>query len=65
MSRGHGLSLVALFPCLCQLGLFVAMDGSHVTELIIPSTYLLMGAGRPVLFVSGFPAPSVSTEWRR
>ena len=43
----------------------MAMDVGQVTDLIIPSTYLLMGAGRPVLFVSGFPAPSVSTEWRR
>ena len=41
------------------------MDGSHITDLIIPSTYLLMGARRPVLFVPWFPTLSVSTAWRR
>ena len=60
-SAANGASLA----CLCQLGLFDTMDGSHVTDLIIPSTYLLMGAGRPVLFVSWFPALSVLTAWRR
>ena len=63
--RPTGLAWLYCFPCLCQLVLFDAMDGSHVTDLVIPSTYLLMGAGRPVLFVSWFPALSVSTAWRR
>lgn len=63
--RPTGLAWLYCFSCLCQLGLFDTMDGSHVTDLIIPSTYLLMGAGRPVLFVSWFPALSVLTAWRR
>ena len=60
LNFGYTVSLsVSIRDCSLQ------WNGSQVTNFIILSTYLLVGAGRPILFVSGFPALSVSTEWRR
>jgi hypothetical protein len=63
MSHGHGHSLVALFS------LFVSIKdrslhgpwSSH--RLIIPSTYLLMRAGKLVTLLSWAPALSGQTDW--
>jgi hypothetical protein len=58
-------SLVAL------VSMFVSIkDGSlhgpwSRHRLIIPSTYLLMGAGRPVTLFSWASALSKLTDWRR
>jgi hypothetical protein len=63
MATGH--SLVALFslPMSIKDHPFHGPWSSH--RLIIPSTYLLMGAGRLVTLLSWAPALSGPTDWRR
>ena len=63
--RPIGHSLVTLFPCLCQLrtGHCISLEASH--RFIIPSTYLLMGAGKTRCSLIVDPALSGPTDWRR
>jgi hypothetical protein len=60
-----GYSLVALFSLSVSIKdrLLHGLWSSH--RLIIPSTYLLIGAGRLVTLLSWAPALSGSTDWRR
>jgi hypothetical protein len=60
-ATGH--SWVALFPCLCQLRTVRCMDPGQV-RFIIPSIYLLMGAGRLVTLLSWALALSRPTDRR-
>jgi hypothetical protein len=62
-AMGH--SLVALF----SLSMLIKDRSLHgpwsIHRLIIPSTYLLMGAGRLVTLLSWVLALSGPTDWRR
>jgi hypothetical protein len=57
-----GHSWVALFPCPCQLRTVRCMDPGQVIDFFIPSTYLLIGAGRLVTLLSWGLALSRPTE---